>query len=502
MGLMNKVLNRFGYSKRRPFVVPSFLRSYQAAELNRLTEGWRYSNITADGELRVALKILRGRGRELAINNDYIKRFFTLLKTNVIGDKGINLQNKAKDGNGEFDKEANHIIEAGWKDWSKKGECTVCGELSLIDVDKLLLESVARDGEALVFMVEGFSNKYRFALQLIEADHLDENYNQNLANGNQIRMGIEFDKWNKPVAYHILTNHPGGDMYSTLTNKYRRIPADKVIHLYSKNRITQSRGVPWMHTAMNGCRHLGAYNEAAVIGARIGASKMGFFLTETGEDYEGDDVDAQGNIISDVDPGMLEQLPSSVKDFKTFDPGQPSGEFGDFNKAMLRGIASGLDVSYNSLANDLEKVNFSSIRQGVLDERSAYRMTQRWLIEHLKEPVYYNWLDMALLSGELKSSKGNPLSYKYEKFAKPQFRPRGWSWVDPLKDQRANSEGVKNYQKNYSDVLAEQGIDFEDFMDQRKREITMFDDLKKFAGEKGITLTIPLFEEINNGANA
>ena len=106
-------------------------------------------------------------------------------------------------------------------------------------------------------------------------------------------------------------------------------------------------------------------------------------------------------------------------DIKLFDPTHPTSAFSDFHKAVLRGIASGLGVSYASLASDLENVNYSSIRQGALDERDFYRTLQQFAIEHFVEPVFRRWLQASMTSGDL------PLPMvKFEKFAENMvFRP-------------------------------------------------------------------------------
>ena len=60
--------------------------------------------------------------------------------------------------------------------------------LSWVDIQRLVIESVARDGEVLVVKVRNFDNPFGFAVQIIEADHLDEDFNLTLANGNRIIM--------------------------------------------------------------------------------------------------------------------------------------------------------------------------------------------------------------------------------------------------------------------------------------------------------------------------
>lgn len=463
MNIIDRLMGRFGYVKHQP------RRSYAAAKINRLTQGWASPVTTADAELRPTLRTLRARSRELSRNNDYAKKFLRMCKVNVVGPKGIRLQNKAKDPDGRLDKRANDMIEEAWDQWSRKGNCTVCGKMSWLDAQNLFIETIARDGEVLVRKVRGFDNKHRFAVQFVEADHLDEGHNIFLDGGNEIRMGVEVNSWDRPVAYHFLAAHPGDYAFGSarsLGRNYVRFPASEIIHSYLVERSKQTRGVPWMHTAMTRMNMVGEYEEAELVAARVGASKMGFYERDamSAGMIPFDAKDQKGNLLTEVEPGMLEELPPGYK-FTPFTPDHPSGNYGMFVKATLRGIASGLGVSYNSLACDLEGVNYSSIRSGVIEERDVWRQLQSWMIESLHADVFSAWLEMALLTQSV------PLPYaKYDKFNSARWRPRGWQWVDPEKDINASITAVDKGLGTRSSVVAEQGEDLEDVFEQLAEE--------------------------------
>lgn len=281
-----------------------------------------------------------------------------------------------------------------------------------------------------------------------------------MGDGSYIRMGIEFNKWNKPVAYHLTQHHPG-ELFNRYQakGKYLRIPADEIIHAFIMDRPSQSRGVSWMHSAMLRLRMLAGYEEAELVAARVGASKMGFFVSPDGSGYLGAE-DSRGNKLMEAEPGTFEQLPSGM-DVKLFDPNHPTSNFADFEKSILRGIASGLDISYATLANDLENVNFSSIRHGSLEDRDSWRMLQNFMIEHFCNPIFENWLLMAITKNLL------PIAMReFDKFNKPIWRPRGWAWVDPLKDNHANQIALEQKTKSRSQIVADQGMDIEELFKQ------------------------------------
>jgi len=451
-------------------------RGFAASEEEHFLSDFKGTSLSIDAELTNGLRKMRMRSRTLAQDNDYARKYLAMVKANVVGANGIILQAKTKDARGKLDKADNDYIEKAFKDWGRFDNCTMNKRLSWCDVQNLFIETVARDGESLCVIHNGKDLEYGIALQMVDIDLLDESYNFRLDNGNQIRMGVEQDQFGAAVAYHLLTDHPGDDTYTHNHKKYIRITADRVIHAFRAERPSQSRGIPWMHTAIRRLNMLGGMEEAELIASRVAASKMGFFTSPEGDGYVGDDEEEQdGALISDAEPGVFEQLPEGVS-FQAFDPQHPATAFDSFVKTVLRGAASGLNVSYNTLANDLEGVSFSSIRSGTLEERDQWKQKQTWMIEQFCMPVYKAWLSSAILHGKLKLP-----ATKIDKFSEVTFQSRGWAWVDPAKDIAANAASVELGVTTRSDIAASQGKNLEDIFEQLNKE-------KELAAQYGIIL--------------
>jgi len=458
MKFIDRIASRLGYAKKR---------GYAAAKQSRLTSDWTMTSASANTEIRRDVKTLRARSRQLERDNDYARRYFKVLENNVLGAGGIKLQAKAKDVDGTYDTQANAKVEAAWRDWGKMGNCTVTGSQSWQDAQRLILRSVARDGSCLVRKVPNYDNSHRFALQILEADMLNHDANKRLQNGNTIRMGVEIDRWEKPIAYHLLDSHDG-DEFNRPT-KTTRIPADQIIHAYMPERAHQSVGAPWLCSAMGRLNMLAGYEEAELVAARVASCKMGFYIkSEQGEGYQGEQ-DETGNLLNQAEPAAFEELPFGT-DFKTFDPSHPNANYGEYVKACLRGVASGLGVSYTSLANDLEGVNYSSIRAGLLEEREEWRQIQNWFVSHLVQPIYDAWLPYALLSGTLELPAA-----KVEKFGSVEWRPRRWQWVDPLKDTQASVIQIANGLKSRRAIIAEGGGDIVDTFQELEEDAKLAD---------------------------
>lgn len=425
-------------------------RSFDAAITSRLTSTWRAGNLSADAELRGDIKTLRARSRDLYRNNDHMRRFVNLAVSNIVGSKGFTLQVRGKDRNtGEPDKAANDFLESDFADWAQ--DCDVTGKLTFRELCKLYVRQVFIDGEFLAIKVDGTTNADRFKLQILDPDQLDDTRNEQFGK-NLIRMGVEVNAAGEPVAYHILQSHPNDLTYRTGGRIYQRIEASRVIHNFIIERPNQSRGIPQGVTAMMRLRNLKGYEEAEVINKRISASKMGFFeRNNDGEGYEGEFED-DGSISMEAEPGVFETLPNGVT-LNSFDPTSDGTSYADFVKSTLRGVASGLGVNYNTLANDLEGVNYSSIRAGVLEDRELWMALQEWMADVFLRPVYKHWL-----RNHLTFNSGMPAT-TYDKFKHHDWQPRRWAWVDPKKDIDAAVIAIDNGLKTRAQVIRESGLD-------------------------------------------
>jgi len=458
------------------------VRNYLGANQGRLFADFIGSNFSADSELRTALPVLRHRSRDLARNNEYARRFLTLMKVNVVGEKGFSLQVRARNSDRTFDVAGNAIIENAFRAWGRRGNCDITGRLSWLDAQRFAIESLARDGEVFVRLVRGRGLRDGFALEFIEADLVDDQKNGKAENGNQIRMGVEVDKAQRPVAYYVLTSHPNDTFSANGTvRKHVRVPAAEIIHVYMPARTYQTRGEPFMSPAIAGLKMLHGYREAELIAARAGAAKFGIVTTPDGDEFAGDDVSDDGVPIIDMSPASVYQLPAG-HNFQLIDPTHPNAGFDAFEKAILRGIASGLGVSYTSLANDLTGVSYSSIRQGTIEERDHYKMLQSFMVEHFCEPVFRAWLRNALDFGDIPIPPS-----KHDKFADNiHFRGRGFSWVDPQKEIRAHAEALSNGMTSMSAIAANYGIDVEELFSQIQSD-------KEMAARYGLSIAFEPF---------
>jgi lambda family phage portal protein len=424
-------------------------RIMQAAGTGRLEQSWTSTPTTVDSWIYQHWNTLVARSREQAENNDHAKKFVQLCRDNIAGPNGFVLMANIKDPNGAVDKLASDAIEDAFKRFSKRGKFTVCKGLSRQATERLIAATLPKDGEFIAIARYGKNlNEFGFAIQIIDPVLLDPTHYVDLGNGNTIRHGIEFDSNGAPVAYHFRKMDERQMGYITgMTRDTDRVPAENVCHVMLPEIVGQKRGLPWMRTALWRMRMLGGFEDAALVNARVGAAKMGFFRNQDGDDVEADELPLDG------DPGTFEDIGN--REFVQFSPQFPEQTIDPFTKSMLRSIASGLNVSYNNLASDLTSVNFSSIRQGALDEREVWKGLQELLIEQWSEWVYDRWLQRALVANAI-TVAGKPLRFdRLEKYRAVSWQGRRWGWIDPQAEMAANEKAIAMRIKTRSEVIRE-----------------------------------------------
>ena len=448
--------------------VPMRVRGWDASTPDRTTGNWPTMPESSSHEQRFSLRTLRGRSRHLVNNNEYAARFVDLCTQNIVGADGVQLEAKGKAEDGKLDEVNNDQIEEAWEDWGRKGVCTIDGMLTWEDAQQVIVECCARDGEVLVKPIVGTAagNKYGFAIQIIEADYLDELYYATTdISGAGIFMGVEVDKAGRTVAYYLLNYNPADYGYSGSANRTRYAVSD-LFHIYAPRRGHQRRGVPWMSASMLALYQLGDFKESELTATRVAAGKMGFFTqSPDGSAPMGtDDEDDNEEPITEVEPGSLERLPYGW-DVKALDWHHPNVAFEAFTKACLRGSAVGVGVGYNELAGDLENVNYSSLREGRLSTIDLWRKRQRWFRDWVCQPIFSRWLDMSIMTGAIEIPQRKADAYRF-----PRWIARGWDWVDPEKESNAHRVNLALGLTTRTRVLAEQGDDFEDVIEELAKE--------------------------------
>lgn len=481
MGVVDRLVGWLGYVPRGTGGRRG--TGFAASEVSRLTATLQTETRFINDQLRYDLRALRARSRQATKNNPFGRRFVKMVVANVGGPKPFRLQAKTKFASGKFDEAANKRIEAAWCSWGKQGNCELAGRWAWNTLQRQILQVFATDGEVIIRKHKGPEyGKHGIQLQLVDTDRLDERKNARFTTGGGIVMGVEVDVIGKPVAYHLLKRKPADWITGGYVRDYERVPADEIIHLFIPEYAEQVRGVPWMYAALLNLVHMGAFEEAAVIAARVGAAQMGFIQSPDGgktlAEQQGQ-KDATGAPQIDAEPGSFVTMPPGYS-MEGWNPKYPDAAIEPFLKAIGRGVAIGLDVAYHNLSGNMEGVNYSSARIAELDERDAWLGLQDFMVEQLYTPFYDNvWLPMQVIAGQLPFDPT-----RLDKYRDIEWQGRRWAWVDPLKEVNASIAAIDAGLKSRTRIIAEGGEDIEDVFNEIAAE-------KALAEAKGITLATP-----------
>lgn len=290
------------------------------------------------------------------------------------------------------------------------------------------------------------------------------------ASGAVLRMGVEVDEFYRPVGFWIRQQHPSEFLAQQASrDRVMRVPAEDVFHLHLVDRWPQTRGEPWLHAVARRLNDMDGYSEAEIVAARAAASYMGIISTPEPDTA----IDAEGNPADfELEPGAVKHLMPG-EEFTSFSPNRPNPNMEPFLRYMLREVVAGAMTSYETVSRDYSQSNYSSSRLALIDDRDTWRTLQAWFIRAFREPLHKRFVRQASLAGAIPSLPATLYASNPEKYNAVQFKPRGWSWVDPTKEVDAYIAAVKAGFMTVGDVIAltGSGRDREDVWADRAHEL-------------------------------
>ena len=440
-------------------------RSYDAAQGNRHGEQWLAATRSADSEIYNEARTLRDKSRALVRNNAYAAKAVGSLASNIVGE---GIVPRPVTGSPSKDRK---IWEA-FQRWTFR--CDHGGQLDFYGLQTLLVREIIEGGEALIrrrLVKKRGPGDVPLELQLLEADFLDAYRNGIMSEGALTVQGVEINiESQKRQAYWLYPFHPGNMPYFVpgVPMMSAPVPASEVLHVYEQQR-TQTRGVPWGTPAIEAMSLLADYELAEVVRKKIEACVTGFV---TGAEDQDDDnvgkircVDADGNEVERFEPGMILRL-HGAKEVR-FNTPQAVAGYSDYKTARIQEIAAGWRMPAELVSGDLSKVNFSSMRGGLVEFRRLVGTVQ-WqiLVQLALQPIWEWWCEAAYLADVI------DVPYVPVEWSPPEFE-----WVDPLADAQTAAIEVRNGFRNWQDVVAEKGRNPDDVLEGIRAFNEKVDDL-------------------------
>lgn len=453
------------------------MRSYDAGDYSRGNSNWRVTNQSAEYTDKYSRDNVRARARDLERNSDMMNSVIGAYKRNVIGG-GYILQSKT--GSDEL----NDVIESAWRKWCKKQNCDVTGTQSFTQMMRMCMKRKKIDGGILIvkrYTSDGF---LPFKLQTFEVDELDSSQMTPQNIGNKVVGGIELNEFNRPVGYWI-RQYPVDNLALT-TPVY--IEAKDVIFLYTKHRPSQIREMSDMSPTITRIRDANEFMVAVSVKERIAAC-LSVFIKKTipttgiGRGIgvgQGSLHDYQGKSIT---PGMIKEL-NAGDEIQVVNPAGQATDAASYIKLQQRLVGAGQGISYEATSRDMSESNYSSTRQGIIEDEMTYAEEKEMLTEVMDE-IFETFVISLWLSGniQIKDFWKNKDKYLDHTWI---IAPK--KWIDPQKEANANRIALNTGQKTFKQIAAEQGKDW-------KEQIEEIADVLAYAREFGIDMGGVIFDK-------
>jgi lambda family phage portal protein len=449
-------LNRLRARMARDLVL-SQLRHYEGAATGRRTQGWNRSSTDANAANQIGLGRLRDQARDLVRNNGHMASALRTIANHTVGC-------------GIVAKTQNAAALALWKQWAETTACDADGRDDFAGLEKLVVTSVARDGEVLVRrrirrLDDGFPIPLQ--LQVLEADFLDTSKTMALPSGGFIIQGVEFDPLGRRVAYWLFTSHPGATLSTNASQIFgtsRRIDASEILHIFQRDRAGQVRAVSWFAPILLTARELDEYGDAQLMKQKIAAC-LAVIQTDVNGDGRGlgDTDDTKTPRIDELQPGAI----ITAEPGRSIEVVQPPtvGDYDPFVKVENRKLAKGMGLSYEDFTGDYSNVNFSSARMARIEHYdNVHDWRWRLTVPQFCGPAWQWAMYAAALAGKINDV---PVA---EWVAPPM------PFIEPDKEGLAIQRNVRNGLQSWSDAVRERGYDPQALLDEIQKDNEAFDE--------------------------
>jgi lambda family phage portal protein len=408
----------------------------------------------ADADTLPNLDVIRARSRHLIMNAPIAGGAVNTVVTNVVG-VGFRMSPQA-DGVSlaalaGVSREQVKVFEAAaereWRLFCRAEHCDVAGQMGFAAMQELAFRAVLGSGDCFVAIVQAPPGRpIDFALQLIEADRVSNP--QFKTDGDLLAGGVEYIAGGRPVAYHVSEI----DRVNSMKTSWRRMPSTapdgspRMLHLIHRDRIGQSRGVPYLAPVMAALADLDRYTQAEITAAVLNAS-----IAILGESPGGDSpLKAESALAGgannsnpgfrraeiDFEPGMVLEGFMPGETVKSFDATRPNAGFDPFVQAVLRQVGARLGLPFEILVLHFT-ASYSAARAALLQAWAFYRMRRAWLASSLCQPVYELVLANAIMRGRIVAP-----GFLSEAAIRAAWSGARWTGpspgqIDPLKEVKA-----------------------------------------------------------------
>lgn len=291
-------------------------------------------------------------------------------------------------------------IELEFSRWSYK--CDWEGVLDFEGIQTLAYTTMLLSGDA--FVNTFFRPGSGMCLQVVEPDQVSNpnwTYDtRDLINGVELQEG-------RPIAYWIMTQHPGDDLVSEFHWDRYRIYGEhtgmrRVMHIYDKDRPGQVRGVPYLAPILGPLKQLDRYTDAEISAAVASSLIACFVKTETGAGFPTYTASTAEPIKSDEfalsSGAVINLMPSET--IESFNPSRPNTSYEPFVMGVFKQIGAALGMPMELLMLHFQS-SYSAARAAIMQAWKLVEYHRKIVVRSLCDPVYDSFLWYAVATGTL-----------------------------------------------------------------------------------------------------
>ncbi|QJR82699.1 phage portal protein [Alteromonas pelagimontana] len=317
----------------------------------------------------------------------------------------------------------------------------------------------------------------------------------------RLRGGVEQDRYSSAIAYHVLNPRYGiGESLNGFNSGgWRRVPREtrwgrqQFIHIFEPREDGQTRAatqfmavmeqlfmidklqmtklqnavVSAMYAAVIESELDSQTAHDMILGASTGGGNVQQGLTNmlafSGQFHQGANVKMNGVKIPHLFPGESLNL-------KT--PGNADNGFADLESAILRYTAAGMNMSYEQLARDYSKVNYSSARASMMESWRYFIGRRKVIPARFGASVFSLWFEEAIQRGYLTLPRKAKYNFYERKSAwcNTEWIGTGRLAIDGLKEVKEAVLRIESGLSTYEKELATMGEDYQEVFSQQVRE--------------------------------
>ena len=501
-----------------------------AERTTRETLLWNASRLSPDQIINRVKEDADNRGRETVTNDGYGQGFVDTNRDQIVGSQyRLNAR-----PNWQVLQRLDSRLDETWATEFQEfieelfnliGESTRCyldagRRLTFTQMVRMAIGTFCYTGESLstVEWIRDTDRPFNTAILQISPSRLSNPNTR--ADDAQLRRGISQDFRGKPMGYFIQDAYPTEAFYGNGQDAFHwtYVAAQKpwgrrmVLHITDPMQPGQSRGISNLVAVLKEMRMTKKFRDITLQNAVINASYAATIESELpseviaaamGQGSTGDasgaflgfvgswmsklsDFLSQTNAIA-VDGAKIPHLFPGTK-LNTKNLGTPGGIGTEYEVSMLRYIAAGLGISYEELAQDFSKTNYSSARASMLTTWKHMMARKTIVADKFASMVYELILEEFLNAGRLPMPAGIDPSFFYENgvigipfmaLAQCDWIGAGRGQIDELKETQAALLRIKGGLSTYELEIAKMGNDWRKIFRQRYREMLL-------AGELGL----------------